>query len=168
MGNKASKQRSAAHHRTRQSTRLTPQLVQGRWQASLPLQRPIPQLRMEPVPSTAALVARCTRSLTRCARQVKQLIKMGALAPRYPGVSDADEQFNDECPICFFRHDGARGSCMRLTRDAATLLSIAAIAVASFFAPSEPICRAHLLGPPPVPTPPPFCLQMLPSASEIR
>jgi hypothetical protein len=38
-------------------------------------------------------------------RQVKQLVKMGALAPRYPGVSEADEQFNDECPICFFRSE---------------------------------------------------------------
>ncbi len=52
----------------------------------------------------AAIAANCTsRIICHVLRQVKQLIKMGALAPRYPGVSEADDKFNDECPICFFR-----------------------------------------------------------------
>ena len=57
--------------------------------------------------ATWQLRARAHSRHTKCLmeRQVKQLVKMGALAPRYPGVSEADEQFNDECPICFFRSE---------------------------------------------------------------
>ena len=102
MGNKSSKERLAAN------SNLTicasnKNLNQGGWHSSIPIQWPVPNLCVGSDSSISRLPLTAHYALSYSARQVKQLIKMKALAPRYPGLNEADEQFNDECPICFFR-----------------------------------------------------------------